>query len=108
MGEQVIPAAWLARLRERRPELVTAYTDTYGVDPDQPDSCYHDKWWISDPTAGIYSASGANGQVLTMHHPSNTVVATFSSFPGWLQDDEFDHLWAQQMALVNAVRATGA
>jgi len=108
MGEQVIPAAWLARLRERRPELVTAYTDTYGVDPDQPDSCYHDQWWISDPTAGIYSASGANGQVLTMHHPSNTVVATFSSFPTWLQDAEFDHLWAQQMALVNAVRATGA
>jgi CubicO group peptidase (beta-lactamase class C family) len=103
MGEQVIPAAWLARLRERKPELIQAYRDTYGVDLDLPDTCYHDQWWISDPTAGIYSASGANGQVLTMHHPSNTVVATFATFPGWLQEDEFDHLWAQQMALIYGV-----
>jgi CubicO group peptidase (beta-lactamase class C family) len=103
MGEQVIPAQWLARLRERRPELIEAYRATQGIDETLPDSCYHDQWWISDPTAGIYSASGANGQVLTMHHRTNTVVATFSSFPGWLDHTEFDNLWAQQLALIEAV-----
>jgi CubicO group peptidase (beta-lactamase class C family) len=103
MGQQVIPTEWLGRLRERRPELIEAYQQTQGFDPDLPDTCYRDQWWISDPAAGIYSASGANGQVLTVHHPTNTVVATFSTFPTWLQNTEFDHLWAQQMALVDAV-----
>lgn len=102
-GREVVPAAWLARLRERRPDLVTAYQATQGVDPAFPDACYHDQWWISDPQAGIYSASGANGQVLTMHHPTRTVVAHFSSFPTWLESTDFDHLWEQQMTLIEHV-----
>lgn len=103
MGEQVVPADWLARLRVRDQDLTDAYAATWGFDPDWPGTCYHDQWWITDPEAGIYSASGANGQSLMIHHPSNTVLVAFSTFPTWLEHDEFDHLWVQQMAVAEAL-----
>ena len=103
MGEQVVPAAWLARLRVSDRNLIDAYAATYGIDPAFPDACYHDKWWITDPEAGIYSASGANGQVLTIHHPSNSVIVNFSTFPDWLDQASFDHLWEGQLAVARAL-----
>ena len=103
MGRQIVPPEWLARLRVRDQDLIDAYVATWGSDPEWPDTCYHDQWWITDPTSGIYSASGANGQSLMIHHPSNAVLVTFSTFPTWLEHDEFDHLWIQQMALAGAL-----
>lgn len=103
LGQQVIPSAWLARLRARGQELIDAYAAADGVDPDFPDACYHDKWWITDPVAGIYSASGANGQVLTIHHPSRSVIVGFSTFPDWLGESSFDHLFAGQLAVAAAL-----
>jgi CubicO group peptidase (beta-lactamase class C family) len=102
-GEQVVPAWWLERLRRRDQALIDAYTATWGVDPASPDACYHDQWWITDPAAGIYSASGAAGQVMTIHHPSRSVIVNVSTFPTWLEADEFDHLWALQMAIADAL-----
>ena len=52
----------------------------------------------------VYSASGANGQVMTIHHPSNSVIVGLSSFPDWLGDRMFDHLWAGQMAVATALQ----
>jgi CubicO group peptidase (beta-lactamase class C family) len=103
MGQQVVPAAWLARLRVSDPEVIAAYNATWGLDPGWPTTCYHDQWWITDTEAGIYSASGANGQSLMVHHPSDTVLVTFSTFPTWLEHDEFDHLWTQHIAVANAL-----
>jgi hypothetical protein len=103
MAEQVVPAAWLGRLRVPDQELIHAYTRTYGVDPSYPKSFYHDKWWITDAEAGIYSASGANGQVLTIHHPSNSVIVGFSTFPDWLGQGSFDHQWEGQLAVASAL-----
>jgi hypothetical protein len=105
MGQQVVPAEWLARLRQTDRELIDAYGQTYRVDPDLPTACYRDQWWITDTERGIYSASGANGQALMVHHPSNSVIVTFSTFPSWLEHDEFDHLWTVQMALGDALTA---
>lgn len=99
MGEQIVPSEWLARLRATDQNLIDAYTAVWGLDPDWPTTCYHDQWWITDTERGIYSASGANGQSLTIHHPSNSVFVNFSTFPTWLEHDEFDHLWTMQMAL---------
>jgi CubicO group peptidase (beta-lactamase class C family) len=103
MGEQVVPAAWLARLRETDQKLIDAYSTTLGSDPEWPTTSYHDQWWITDTERGIYSSSGANGQALMIHHPSNTVIATFSTFPSWLEDGEFDHLLTMQLALADAL-----
>ena len=87
----------------RDQELIDAYSATWGFDPTWPTTCYHDQWWITDTEEGIYSASGANGQSLMIHHPSNSVIVNFSTFPTWLEHDEFDHLWTQQMALADAL-----
>ena len=104
MGQEVVPTMWLERLRARDQQLIDAYTATHALDPEFPDACYHDKWWISDPVDGVYSASGANGQVMTIHHPSNSVIVGFCSFPDWLGDRMFDHLWAGQLAVATALQ----
>ncbi|MEX0991729.1 MAG: serine hydrolase [Actinomycetota bacterium] len=80
-GKRVIPADWLGRLQVRDQDLIDAYIATQGVDPAFPDSFYHDQWWVLDPAAGIYSGYGINGQQLLIHHPSETVVAKFSTWP---------------------------
>ena len=46
-----------------------------------PNSCYHDFWWVYDSVAGVYCGLGINGQTLMIHHPSNTVIAKFSTWP---------------------------
>ncbi len=74
--EQVVPASWFARIRERRQDIIDAY-GKYG-DPAHPDACYRDMWWVDDPVAGIFSANGINGQRLMIHHPTDTVVAKVS------------------------------
>ncbi len=80
-GRGVVPASWFARLRQRDQDLIDAYVPAMGSDSNWPDSCYHDQWWVADPEAGIYSAYGINGQQLFVHHPTNTVVAKFSTWP---------------------------
>jgi len=80
-GNQVVPAAWLGRLRVRDRELVDAFAAAPEYDPARPDAFYHDGWWIYDAKRGIYSGVGINGQTLLIHHPTQTVVVKFSTHP---------------------------
>jgi len=80
-GRQLLPAKWLERLRVRDQELIDAYADAPEYDAAKPDAFYHDNWWIFDAVRGIYAGIGINGQVLLIHHPSQTVVVKFSSHP---------------------------
>ena len=80
-GRRVLPRDWVRRLRTTDPFLATLYAaSTYGEGPDQG-GFYHDHWWVSGAEAGIYSAYGIYGQALLLHHPSNSVVARFSTWP---------------------------
>jgi hypothetical protein len=80
-GRQVVPAAWLGRLRFRDQELVDTFAASPEYDPARPDAFYHDNWWIYDAARGIYSGLGLNGQALLVHHPTRTVVVKFSAHP---------------------------
>jgi CubicO group peptidase (beta-lactamase class C family) len=80
-GRQLVPAKWLERLQVRDQELIDAYADAPEYDAAKPDAFYHDNWWIFDAVRGIYAGIGINGQVLLIHHPSQTVVVKFSSHP---------------------------
>jgi hypothetical protein len=80
-GRQPVPAGWLGRLRIRDQELIDAYAGAPEFDVAKPDAFYHDNWWIFDATHGVYSGIGINGQVLLIHHPTQTVVVKFSSHP---------------------------
>jgi CubicO group peptidase (beta-lactamase class C family) len=79
-GKQVVPAAWVQRLRVSDPGLVAAYAAAEGPAA-EPGAFYHDQWWVRDAEAGIYAGLGIHGQSVLIHHPSRTVVACFSTWP---------------------------
>ena len=84
-GDGIVPTSWFARLRERDQDAIDAYA-AY-ADPAHPDACYRDMWWIDDPVAGVFAANGINGQRVTIHHPSQTVIVKLSVWPDrWDQE----------------------
>ena len=89
-GRRVLPREWVRRLRTTDPRLAALYANAYPEDAGgdrHAGSFYHDQWWISDAEAGVYWGHGIYGQAVLVHHPSNSVVARFSTWPRpW--DDE--------------------
>jgi CubicO group peptidase (beta-lactamase class C family) len=83
---QLVPASWFARLRRRDQDAIDAFS-AYTDDPEMPDACYRDMWWVDDPAAGVFGASGINGQLLLIDRPTRTVVVKLSVWPDrWDQD----------------------
>ena len=80
-GRQVVPRAWLARPTTCDQELIDAFVLPVQAGRAGPNACYRDFWWVYDSVAGIYCGLGINGQMLMIHHPSNTVVAKLSTWP---------------------------
>jgi CubicO group peptidase (beta-lactamase class C family) len=78
-GEQVVPAAWIARLLEPDDELIAVFGNDLLEHQARP--FYHDTWWVWDAAAGVYSGYGINGQQLLIHRPTRTVIARFSTWP---------------------------
>ena len=92
-GRSVLPREWVRRLRTSDPRLVATYARAYPEDPGggrHGSSFYHDCWWISDAEAGIYWGYGIYGQAVLVNHPSNSVVATFSSWPRPWDDEKHE------------------
>jgi CubicO group peptidase (beta-lactamase class C family) len=80
-GHQIVPSDWMHRPTSRDPALIDAFAMERESSRAGPNSCYRDFWWVYDSVAGIYCGLGINGQVLMIHHPSNTVIAKFSTWP---------------------------
>jgi CubicO group peptidase (beta-lactamase class C family) len=80
-GQQIVPAAWLHRPTTYDQELIDAFDSPRQAGRAGPNACYRDYWWVYDSIAGIYCGLGINGQLLMIHHPSNTVIAKFSTWP---------------------------
>ena len=89
-GRRVLPRDWVRRLRTTDPFLAETYAQAYPTSHEGGDlhdrSFYHDQWWITDAEAGIYWGYGIYGQAVMVHHPSNSVVARFSTWP--VADDD--------------------
>ena len=79
--QQVVPVEWMRRPRTRDQALIDAFALSRESARGGPHACYHDFWWVYDSAAGIYCGLGINGQMLMIHHPSNTVVAKLSTWP---------------------------
>ena len=71
-----------------------------------PNACYRDFWWVYDSVAGIYCGLGINGQMLMIHHPSNTVIAKFSTWPDRMDYGLADLTDAGLLALVRRRSST--
>ena len=80
-GGQIVPREWMNRPTTYDEELIYAFVLPLQAGRAGPNSCYHDFWWVYDSVAGIYCGLGINGQTLMIHHPSNTVIAKFSTWP---------------------------
>jgi CubicO group peptidase (beta-lactamase class C family) len=80
-GRQIVPEDWMRRPTTYDEELIYAFVLPLQAGRAGPNSCYHDFWWVYDSVAGIYCGLGINGQTLMIHHPSNTVIAKFSTWP---------------------------
>jgi CubicO group peptidase (beta-lactamase class C family) len=80
-GRAVAPSWWMQRPTTRDQELIDAFEPARQSGRSGSDACYRDFWWVYDSVAGIYCGLGINGQVLMIHHPSNTVIAKFSTWP---------------------------
>lgn len=89
-GRQVLPAEWMRRPTTPDQGLIDAFVLQRESQRVGPNACYHDYWWVYDSVAGIYCGLGINGQVLMIHHPSNTVIAKFSTWP-----NRMDHALAE-------------
>lgn len=80
-GRQIVPSEWMHRPTTRSQELVDAFVLPLQAGRAGPNSCYHDFWWVYDSVTGVYCGLGINGQTLMIHHPSNSVIAKFSTWP---------------------------
>ena len=80
-GRQIIPNEWMRRPTTRDQEVIDAFVPPVQSGRAGPNACYRDFWWVYDSVAGIYCGLGINGQMLMVHHPSNTVIAKFSTWP---------------------------
>ena len=88
-GRRVLPREWVRRLRTTDPRLVETFARAY---PEEAGNhrFYHDCWWIWDAEAGVYWARGIYGQAVLVSHPSNSVVATFSTWPRPWDDEKHE------------------
>jgi len=80
-GRRVLPRDWVRRLRTTDAFLAKIFAAAYPDAETDAGNFYHDQWWILDAEAGIYSGYGIYGQAVLVHHPSNSVVARFSTWP---------------------------
>ena len=98
-GTQIVPADWMSRPTTHDQELTDAFAPARPPGRVGANACYHDYWWVYDAVAGIYCGLGINGQVLMIHHPSNTVIAKFSTWPDRMDDGLADLTDAGLLAL---------
>ena len=83
-GHQIVPRQWIracrtgdqAPFRLNGAELLAQY----------PDACYSNQWWVLDRSRGIYSARGANGQLIYIDPTMDLVIVKLSSWPHFLDE----------------------
>jgi hypothetical protein len=80
-GAQVVPAEWTDRILCADPTLIAQYAASSAADPANPQSYYHDCWWVWDAAKGRYAGHGINGQMVLVDRSTNTVIAMMSTWP---------------------------
>jgi hypothetical protein len=78
---QVVPPTWIADTLRGAPDGAKAFEEGEGFEGFGPGAHYRNAWWVRDPGAPFFNASGINGQAVFVHGPSGTVVAKLSSYP---------------------------
>lgn len=77
-GQQVVPAAVVARIRQGADPAKFAASAAY---PTLSGWSYRDQWWIAHDDHGVFMARGIHGQAIYVDPKAETVIARFSSHP---------------------------
>ena len=76
-GEQVIPAAAIARVRQGGDRATFARAD-YDL---LPGWSYRGMWWVGDDDHGAFAARGVHGQTIWIDPTADIVIVRFASHP---------------------------
>jgi len=80
-GRGIVPKDWIEDTIRGAPDGARAFAEGDDSPGYPPGAHYRNFWWVRDPGAPFYQASGINGQNIFVHVPSQTVVAKFSTWP---------------------------
>ena len=98
---RVVPAWWIDDTLRGAADGRQAFAEGDGADRYAALSHYRNCWWVRDPAAPFFYASGINGQHVFVHGSSETVVAKLSTWPvAWSEE-----LYGQTVAAVLAIAA---
>lgn len=86
-GQGIVPAAWIADTVRGAPDGAAAFTGGDNPPGYPAGAHYRNCWWVRDPRAPFFHASGIYGQHVFVHQPSQTVVAKLSCWPVPLSRD---------------------
>ena len=102
---QVVPAWWINDTLRGAPDGPSAFIEGDGEAGYPPGSHYRNCWWVRDPAAPFFYASGINGQGVFVHGPSQTVVVKLSTWPVAWSEDFYSQSVAAVLAIADALAA---
>lgn len=77
-GRRIVDAAWIDDTLRGGEDSREAFAEDERS-ADWPGGHYRNQWWV--PSAGVLLGLGIHGQCLFIDHPSETVIATLSTWP---------------------------
>lgn len=80
-GRTIVPRSWIEDTVRGAPDGPLAFRRGDNPPGYLRSSHYRNCWWVHDPVAPFFYASGINGQNVFVHPPSQTVVVKLSSWP---------------------------
>jgi len=104
-GRQVVPAWWIDDTLRGAPDGPRAFTEGDGEVGYPAGSHYRNCWWVRDPAAPFFYASGINGQAVFIHGPSQTVVVKLSTWPVAWSEEFYRQTVAAVLAIAEALAA---
>jgi CubicO group peptidase (beta-lactamase class C family) len=78
---RVVPPAWIRDTITGAVDGPQAFADTADVRGFPAGAHYRNYWWVREPSAPFFYASGINGQNIFVHVPTQTVVVKLSTLP---------------------------
>jgi CubicO group peptidase (beta-lactamase class C family) len=80
-GVQIFDEGWIDDTLRGADDGASAFVEGDNPAGFPSGSHYRNYWWVRDPVAGLYHASGIYGQNVVVHVPTETVVVKFSTWP---------------------------
>jgi len=99
-GKQIVSADWVDATRNGDPTVFESVTKK-----DLPNAAYSNQFWIEDVHTGAYMCLGVFGQTIYIDPAHDMVIAKFSTWPDFLDNDLFMQTLRGFHAIANELTA---